>query len=1022
MKKQKQYDLGWIENPRIFDVNCLKPHSDHHIIDKEGKIEEKFLLNGVWDFKYFNNVDEVDFGWLSTNQSEYFKECINVPGHIQMQGFGKPQYVNTMYPWDGHEKLTPPSIPKKRNPVGVYRRYFDLPGSFNKRDVRISFGGVESCFYLWLNQEFIGYHENSFCPAEFDLTPYIKEKNNELSVMVIQFCSSSWLEDQDFIRFSGIFRDVYLYSVTELYVEDIDIKGLLSEDYLSGNIEGVINISNRKKEARDVQLVVDISHMNESYSHTMTVNCSEGDNEINIKIPICEPALWSAETPNLYTVNIRITDILTEEYLTGASLRIGFRTFKIVDGVMQLNGKRIVFRGVNRHEFHCDRGRAVTVDDIRNDIIIMKQNNINAVRTAHYPNNTALYDLCDEYGLYVIDETNLETHGTWMIMGKVKSYDDNGIVPGDNMEWNDAVLSRGRAMLERDKNHPSIIMWSCGNESYGGKVIKNLADWFRERDSSRLVHYEGVFHDRRYNDISDIESRMYAKVYEIEEYLDNNPEKPFILCEYSHAMGNSLGGMHKYIELEDKYPMYQGGFIWDFADQALVRTASNGMKYFAVGGDFGDRPNDGYFCGNGLVFADHTETPKMAEVKYLYQPVRIQCEDNKIIINNRNLFINTKGYNFAWKLTKNGNLLIGGTFNLEVAPGEMGDYLIDNEDLKNIMEEAKCSKEKGQEYVMECTMVLKEDKIWAKAGHEMAFGQGIVKEYVAEGITDSSYTDLIMGDCNIGIEMMNGFALLSKTTGKLISLCNNMNDDESELLDTSISPHFWRAPISNDEGNGTHLQQAQWKLASLYQECVDIQVDPDTASIRCRYQMPTNPVTLCDITYQFYKNNQVKIIMNIPNVEGELPCFGLSFKMPKQYEVIEWYGNVQSEAYSDRQSGSRLGYGKGLVEEQYVPYLKPQENGNKTKVRFLKMLDKDGKGLGIESNIPFEASALPYTSHEMENAGNITDLPIPNNVVVGIYKQKNGVGGDDSWGAPILEEYILRITKETKFEVVLTLI
>jgi beta-galactosidase len=831
------------------------------------------------------------------------------------------------------------------------------------------------------------------------------------------------MEDQDFFRFSGIFRDVYLYSVTKVYVEDVELKGLLSDDYLCGSIEGVLNISSQRKEAREVRVTAEVSHMAQNISHTMTATCLEGENIIPFQLSVAEPALWSAETPNLYKVTIAVTDTQTEEFLTGASINIGFRRFEIIDHVMHLNGKRIVFRGVNRHEFHCERGRAITEEDIRNDIILMKQNNINAVRTSHYPNKTEFYNLCDEYGLYVIDETNLETHGTWMIMGKVKPFDDKNIVPGDNMDWQDAVLSRGRAMLERDKNHPSILMWSCGNESFGGLVIKKLSDWFRSRDTSRLVHYEGVYHDRRFNDTSDIESRMYAKVFEIEEYLKNQPDKPFLSCEYAHAMGNSLGGMHKYIELEDKYPMYQGGFIWDFADQALVKTAANGMRYFAVGGDFGDRPNDGYFCGNGILFADHTESPKLAEVKFLYQPVRIYCEENRIIIRNRSFFTNTKAYMFAWKLTRNGEVLVQGTFDLEIASGESGTYLIVDENLKKLVENANKSKLKGQEYVMECTMLLKEDTPWAKAGHEIAFGQGIIKEYQPEGIKDrAEYADFIMGDCNIGIQMKDGFALLSKATGKLTSLRNNTGGASLELLDTPISPDFWRAPINNDLGNGTHLRLAQWKLASLYQQCVDIQVDPKTAKISCRYNMPTNPVATCDVTYQFYRNNQVKITMNLPDSEGELPCFGLSFKMPKQYEYLEWYGNVQSEAYSDRQSGSRLSYGRSLVGEQYIPYLKPQENGNKTKVRFLKVLDKAGRGLNIESNIAFEASTLPYTSHEIENAGNITELPIPNHVVVGVYKQKNGIGGDDSWGAPILEEYVLKITKETKFEIVITMV
>lgn len=998
MEMNGGFSLSWLTDPNVFQVNRLEPHSDHKIIDEKGRDVKPLYLNGQWNFKYYDNLEEVDFSFI--HDKNLCVDSITVPGHIQLQGYGKPQYVNTMYPWDGHEKIIAPEIPQKFNPVGIYSTEFDLPEDYIHKGVRISFQGVESCFYLWLNGQFIGYSENTFCPAEFDLTHAVKNKGNYISVMVVRFCSGSWLEDQDFWRFSGIFRDVYLYSVTSVFIEDVELQPLLNDNFDKGTLKAKVKLACKEEKRVKLRLLLGLK---ETFLEVNTEGNTEEGGNIELSATIIKPLLWSAEEPNLYQVKVIAEAAETGEFITGARADIGFRRFEMKDKIMCLNGKRIVFRGINRHEFHYKKGRAVDVEDIEKDIKLIKRNNFNAIRTSHYPNSTEFYGLCDKYGLYVIDETNLETHGTWMVMGKVCNGEN--VVPGDKVQWQGAVLDRGRAMVEREKNHPSILMWSCGNESHGGSVIKNLSEWFRSRDPYRLVHYEGIFFDRRFNETSDVESRMYTKSQDIENYLKNHPQKPFILCEYAHAMGNSFGGVQKYTELEEKYPMYQGGFIWDFKDQGLLTETEDGRRYLAVGGDFEDRSNDRYFCGNGLFFADGTPTPKLQEAKVLYSPVKIQCEENKITVKNRNLFKDTSDYEFLWCIKNNGKILQQGTFHLCVEPQESKTVELN---LEKITSEG--------ETILQCSMVQKEDTLWAEKGFEVAFGQGISKayEFLKPGEMPAQ---VIHGDCNIGIKMASSFAMISKSSGKLISLKSN----KSELIKVPLSPDFWRAPTDNDLGNMSNFHWAQWKLASLYQQCEKIEVDEKNSIVTAYFIMPTNPVTRCKVSYTFYEADTIKVDMSLSEAMGDVPCAGLTFKMPQKFKKLQWYGNSQEEAYCDRENGSRIDLCEGNVREQYVPYLNPQECGNKTQLRYFTLIDEDGNGLKITSNKPFEASALPYTSHEIEEASNILHLPPSNNeVVVSAYAAKCGVGGDDSWGALVHDEYLVSLEKGINFTLYLS--
>lgn len=608
-------DLKWLTDPTIFRVNRLDAHSDHiaYVSEEELKGGQSSLyqsLNGEWKFKFSETINErpTDFYEVDYDISDFAP--IQVPGHIELQGYGQIQYINTLYPWDGHSNIRPPEIDPNRTTVGSYVRKFDLDDSLKGKDIYISFQGVEKAFYVWLNGEFIGYSEDSFTPSDFKLSPYIKDKDNILSVQVFQNSSASWLEDQDMFRFSGIFRDVFLYAKPEIHIDDVWFKTDID------NEEGILEIR-LKLTAKEDNYSIDcsITDPDGKIVFNNTLNLKDEDYKISETIRLENIKLWNYGFPNLYKVLLTVKNS-EGEVVELVPYDIGFRKLELKDGVIYLNGERLFIKGVNRHEWSPEKGRAISKEDIEADFNLIQENNINGIRTSHYPNQSYLYELSDKNGLYIMDETNLETHGSWQKLMKV---DPEWNVPGDLPEWKDAVLDRAISMFERDKNHPSILFWSVGNESFAGADLMAMADFFRENDSSRLVHYEGSFHNREWNDISDVESQMYPSPESIREYLENNPRKPFIVCEFMHDMGNSLGGLDSYMNLGEEFDMYQGGFIWDFKDQALWKTDEQGNRYLAYGGDHGERQSDYNFSGNGIVFADLTEKPALQEVKYLYQ-------------------------------------------------------------------------------------------------------------------------------------------------------------------------------------------------------------------------------------------------------------------------------------------------------------------------------------------------------------------------------------------------------------------
>ena len=978
--------LEWLANPEIYEVNREKAHSDHTYTTKDGNLRQS--LNGTWKFNYTEHPDSRPADFYKTDFDVTSFDDVIAPGHIQLQGYDKPQYVNTQYPWEGHEQLVPPQIPKKRNPVGSYVKFFDVDKELLGKETFISFQGVETAIYVWLNGEFVGYSEDSFTPSEFNITPYLKEKNNKLAVEVYRYSTASWLEDQDFWRFSGIFRDVYLYAVPEIHVRDMKV--IADYDYENGN--GIL--------ATELDIIGD-----SDYEIKLTLTDKNGikvyeGNTANVSASIPDIMPWSAEQPNLYTITAEISS--DSEIIETAETKVGFRTFEMKNGIMCLNGKRIVFKGINRHEWNAEGGRVVTEDDMLWDIRFMKQNNINAVRTCHYPNNSLWYQLCDEYGIYIIAETNLESHGTWQKMGACEPSIN---VPASLPEWKEACLDRTRSMYERDKNHASVLIWSCGNESYCGDDIAAMADYFHEVDSTRLVHYEGVVWNRKYDHITDMESRMYAKPDEVEEYLKQNTGKPYISCEYMHAMGNSLGGMKLYTDLEDKYEAYQGGFIWDYIDQSLYKDG-----VLVYGGDFDDRASDYGFCTNGIVYADRTYSPKVSEAKRLYSNIRMSLENGVLTVENRNLFTNTSGYIFKVTLEKEGDILSAEEHRLNISAGEKDSVKIGLEVPEN-----------GGEYVLTAYAVLAEDTIWAEKGHEISFAQQIVKTPEITAPMTAHKAEIVYGDFCIGVNG-EGFSMqFDKREGGVSSLVYN----GVEYITRAPKVSFFRAHTDNDTGAGYPCENAQWQIAGKCAKLLGFETkeNADSLEVTFKFLAPTVPSFEYKVTYIAYFDGRLGVKAEYDGVKGlsDMPVFAMDFKMKKQYDKFTFYGMGPDENYIDRNNGARLGVYTLTALENFTKYLNPQECGNRTGVRYVNVYEENGAGLNFTATEKtFEMSVLPYNAYELDNAMHRDELPDPTYTWVRIAAKQMGVGGDDSWGAPVHKEFKINSEEAMSLEFIVS--
>ena len=1009
----KTFDYSLVKDPQYFKDRRMDAHSDHTYYRDGEEAQEKatsfrYDLNGIWKFHYARNYGSAIPGFEKADYCCKDWDDIRVPAHIQMEGYDAPQYANVQYPWEGHEDIHPGEIPEHFNPVASYVKYFEVPEEMQGKRLFISFQGAESGIALWLNGQFVGYSEDSFTPSEFELTEYVKEGENKLAAQVFKWTASSWCEDQDFYRFSGIYRDVYLYTVPEVHVYDLQIRAIPDETLSAAALE--IRTNTWGKGTVKITLSKD--------GETVIEDKKALDGEEIYSWKVEDPVLWSAEDPQLY-------DLVLEVYNEAGELqevvpqKVGFRRFEMKDGIMTLNGKRIVFKGVNRHEFSSVSGRHVSEEELRKDLKIMKQNNINAIRTCHYPDASLIYQLCDEYGIYMIDETNLESHGSWDVAEFTKDY--TYVVPHDKPEWLDMMLDRANSMYQRDKNHAAILIWSCGNESFGGKDIFEMSQFFHKEAPTRLVHYEGLCHDRRYNDTSDMESQMYPSVEAIKEFLAKDSSKPFICCEYTHAMGNSCGAMHKYTDLTDTEPKYQGGFIWDYIDQSIYKKDRYGKEFQAYGGDFGERPTDYNFSGNGIAYGGNRDaSPKMQEVKFNYQNITAEVSADSVKVINKNLFVSTDIFDCKVTVAKNGKVIHKASLATAVAPLSEETYVL-----------PLAKEEKPGEYTVTVSFHLKEDKAWAEAGHEVAFGQYVYKieepkKTCPEGVK------VIRSTHNIGVRGAHFEVLFSVLNGGLVSY----KYAGKEMIEAIPKPNFWRAPTDNDCGNLMGMRYGQWKLASMYLSHKDfrkgpygpsnmpeVEVNEKSVKVAYTYIMPTTPTSECKLSYEVFGDGRVKTTLTYDPVKelGDMPEFGVIFKFNADYDRVEWYGLGEAETYADRKKGAKLGIYANKVADNIARYMVPQECGAKEEVRWAKVTDRKGRGMLFEmdeNNGPMMFSALPYTPHEMENAMHPYELPEVHYTVVRVAKDQMGIGGDDSWGARTHEEYLLKTDKKMEFSFV----
>lgn len=996
------FDEQILGDPRVTAQNTLPPHAGFESYASQDELDAhssslRMTLNGLWKFAYAQTPTQIPAGFEQPQTDCADWADMPVPAHIQMHGYDRPQYVNYQYPWDGWEAVDSHAFPRRFNPVACYVRHFRRPPAMRDKRVCLSFQGYESVLAVWMNGRYVGYGTDGFTPTEFDITPFLVDGENKLAVRVYKWSVHSHLECQDFFRFSGLFRDVFLYARPKACLEDVRIDTQLADDFAGGEVALTLTASGRGS------VTVELFDGEEAIG----LRREDLDTAVRLRFAVDRPRLWSAEFPNLYRVVFTVMDE-TGAVCQAMEQYIGMRRFEVVDSVMHLNGKRLVFRGVNRHEFYCDQGRVVPKDVMEQDVILMKRSNINAVRTSHYPNHPYFYDLCDRYGLYVMDEANLEGHGQLDIMLRHRT-DGSNLTPGSDERWEAGVLARAANMYHRDKNHPCVLIWSCGNECGGGRLFMQMSAFFKAQGDGRLVHYEGVFGQAAYDGASDMASQMYMPVQAVRAYLQDHRDKPFIHCEYEHMMGNSGGNMAEYTDYADEEPLYQGGFLWDFADQALRMRNHDGKEYMAHGGDFDDRPNDLNFSGNGICYADHTPTPTIQEVKGCYAPIVIRPSADGWRIVNRNLFTPLGAYGWTAKLYRNGDLL------------QEREVLVAGEPLETIgLPWQFDAPRMPGEYVEELTCALKTGTLWERAGYPLAFGQRVSEVAAPQILSAGARPQAVDGNLNIGVWGEHFRLLFSRLQGGLVSY----QYGGREMLDAVPKPNFWRAPTDNDRGSKMPQRYGQWKLASQYahtDERPAVALLDDRVRVAFDYTLPTTPMASCSVSYDVFSDGRVQITQTYVPVPGlsAMAEFGMRFTMKPAYDRLLWYGMGPEDSYGDRQRGARLGLYCNRVDDNMAAYLREQECGNKTAVRFGFVHDASGMGLVYASQRPMDFSALPYTPFQMEEIDRPCERPPHTHTVVRASMKQAGLAGDNSWGATPQPPYLLDTSRTMQFQLML---
>lgn len=921
---------------------------------------------------------------------------MKVPAVWELNGYGDPIYVNIGYPWRNQYKNNPPHVPTEKNHVGSYRREFVIPADWSGKDIVAHFGAVSSNMYLWVNGKFVGYSEDSKLEAEFDLTPYVKPgQKNLIAFQVFRWCDGSYFEDQDFFRYTGVARDCYLYARNKKRIDDIRVVPDLDAEYKSGSL--AVNLSLKGNAAVSLELL-------DAANKIVATAEVKGAGKQSSVIRVDNPNKWTAETPYLYTLRATLKE--GNKVTEVVPLKVGFRKIELKNSQLLVNGQPVLFKGADRHEMDPDGGYVVSRERMIQDIQIMKKFNLNAVRTCHYPDDSFWYDLCDKYGIYVVAEANLESHG----MG----YDEATLAKVPSFKK--THLERNQRNVQRNYNHPSIIFWSLGNEAGYGPNFDAAYDWVKKEDPSRAVQYERSGYEGK----TDIHCPMYLNYKDCIKYCeDDSKTKPLIQCEYAHAMGNSEGGFKEYWDLVRKYPKYQGGFIWDFVDQSCRWTGKNGKMIYAYGGDFNRfDASDNNFCDNGLISPDRVPNPHMYEVGYFYQNIWTTAADLKageLNVYNENFFRDLSAYALEWEVMKNGIVVrTGRVDNLNVAPQQTAKIKLD------LGKTCACA-----EWLLNVRYVQKQREGLIPAGHIVAKDQLVLNEYKAPAMTLQNVTDMNIQTALPRIDDANSQCVMIEGENFNIQFAKADGFMDKYMVDgldmikegAKLTPNFWRAPTDNDFGAGLQQKYAVWKnpkfkLASLKSEMKD-----GLAVVSAEYEMPSvSAGTKLQLTYEINNRGAVKVNQKLVAEKGakvsNIFRFGMQMVMPKSFENISYYGRGPVENYIDRKWATELGVYNQTVTDQFYAYIRPQENGNKTDIRWWKLLNEAGRGLQFVAEAPFSASALHYTIESLdsgwekkqEHSNEVEPADLTNFL---IDKVQMGLGCVDSWGAIPREEYML---------------
>jgi beta-galactosidase len=1019
------------ENPGVFNINREAPRASFYsyaseksaLADNRDGSEFYFSLNGKWHFNWVRSPDERPFYFFKDDYDVRDWDMIEVPSNWEVQGYGVPIYVNVGYPFE----MNPPCIHHDYNPVGSYKRDFRIPALWNDREIFIHLGAVSSAFYLWINEEMVGYSQGSKTPAEFNITPFLKEGKNTISIEVYRWCDGSYIEDQDFWRLGGITRDVYLSAKNKVFIRDFEIQSGLTSDYKDGLFGAKLELRNYDTPDSTYNVKVAVLDGKEVlFENEESVLITRTRHNVSMSDTLSAIRTWTAETPDLYTLLITLKNN-TGRVIESISRQIGFREIEIRNKQLLVNGQAIYLKGVNLHEHHHIKGHIVDEETMLTDIALMKRNNINAVRTSHYPQPERWYELCDKYGLYLIDEANIESHG----IGYNKD-----VTLADKPEWAAAHLDRTIRAIERDKNHPSVIIWSLGNEAGDGHNMLANYNWIKKRDPSRPVQYERAEKSTNATQRhTDIWCPMYATIQYMENYAnDPSNDRPLIQCEYAHAMGNSVGNLQDYWDVIEKYPILQGAFIWDWVDQGLLTKNEDGEEFWAYGSDFGPRgvPSDGCFCINGLVFPDRSPHPSLLEVKKVYQYIGfapVDLQKGIIKLSNKYGFTNLSEFNFHWTIEEDGQVVSSGvSHGPDLKPGLSAEMNL----AYNIPDPKP-----GMEYYL--TVKAVKPSMWTiiPSGHTYAGEQFKLPVNASAPDVDVSQMDnLILENLPDEKSIIKGtdFSVeFDLAKGQMASWIYK----KTEMLEQALIPNFWRAPIDNDFGNNLHLRCKVWRETgqnAILTGQVLTQILPQMISAEFEFDLPDmkgDVIASLRMKYKVYGSGDIfvdyyfeKMVTDLP----EIPRIGLHMIIPKQFDNLRFFGRGPHENYWDRNTSAFVGLYEGSVADQYVPYVRPQENGYKTDVRWMTLSNGQGSGIMIVGKPHIGMSVhhnllqdfeSPDRTDGREREGvevvnrHTTDVKPRDIVSVHLDYKQMGVGGDNSWGARTHQEYRLEGNKYT---------